>query len=203
MGSFLQDLQYAIRTLLKRPGFTVVAVGSLALGIGVNATIFSWVDRILLNPMPGVPNGRELVTIKTVAANGDMLDSSYLDFRDFKDQAKTVSGVIAFKQRPLYLGDAPNAERVWSEMVSGNFFDVLRVKAMLGRTFSTEEQAERPGGEPVAVISETMWRRRFQADPNIIGRVIKLTRKHSPLLVSLQPSFQAPSMASISICGFP
>lgn len=177
MGSFLQDLQYAFRILLKKPAFTVVAIGSLALGIGVNATIFSWVDRILLNPMPGVPNGRELVTIKTVAANGDLLDSSYLDFRDFRDQAKTLSGVIAFKQRPLYLGDAPSAERVWSEMVSGNFFDVLKVKPMLGRTFSAEEQAERPGGAPVAVISETMWRRRFQADPNVVGRVIKLNQK--------------------------
>ena len=177
MGSFLQDLQYALRTLLKRPAFTVVAVGSLALGIGVNATIFSWVERILLNPMAGVPNGRELVSIKTVAANGDLLDSSFLDFRDFRDQAKTLSGVIAFKQRPLYLGDPPHVERVWSEMVSGNFFDVLKVKPVLGRTFSTEEQAERPGGSPVAVISETLWRRRFQADPNIVGRVIKLNQK--------------------------
>src|SRR5271155_4340709 len=161
MRSFLQDLQYAFRTLLKRPAFTVVAVGSLALGIGVNATIFSWVERILLNPMSGVPNGREMVSIKTIAANGDLLDSSYPDFRDFRDQAKTLSGVIAFKQRPLYLGNPPNSERVWSEMVSGNFFDVLRVKPILGRTFSSEEQAERPGGWPVAVIGETMWRRRF------------------------------------------
>jgi predicted permease len=177
MGSFLQDLQYALRTLLKRPAFTVVAVGSLALGIGVNATVFSWVERILLNPTPGVPNGRELVSIKTVATNGDLLDSSFLDFRDFRDQAKTLSGVIAFKQRPLYLGDPPRVERVWSEMVSGNFFDVLKVKPVLGRTFSTEEQAERPGGSPVAVISETLWRRRFQADPNIVGRVIKLNQK--------------------------
>ncbi len=85
--------------------------------------------------------------------------------------------MIAFKQRPLYLGDAPNMERVWSEMVSGNFFDVLRVKPMLGRTFSSDEQAERPGGAPVAVISETMWRGRFQGDPNIVGRVIKLNQR--------------------------
>ena len=177
MGSFLQDLRYALRTLLKRPAFTVVAVGSLALGIAVNATIFSWVERILLNPMPGVPNGREMVTIKNVATSGDLLDSSYLDFRDLLDQAKTLSGMIAFKQRPLYLGDAPKMERVWSEMVSGNFFDVLKVKPLRGRTFSTEEKAERPGGAPVAVISETMWRGRFQGDPNIVGRVIKLNQK--------------------------
>ncbi len=92
MGSFFQDLHYALRTLLKRPAFTVVAVGSLALGIAVNATIFSWVERILLNPMPGVPNGRDLVTIKNVATSGDLLDSSYLDFRDFREQAKRSPG---------------------------------------------------------------------------------------------------------------
>ncbi len=177
MGSFLQDLRYAVRSLLRRPAFTAVAVGSLALGIAINATVFSWVERILLNPMAGARNGRELVAIKTVAANGDLLDSSFLDFRDFRDEAKTLAGVIAFKQRPLYLGDAPNVQRIWSEMVSGNFFDVLGVKAIKGRTFSTEEQAERPGGAPVAVLSETLWRRQFQADPNIVGRVIKLNRK--------------------------
>ncbi|HLK18964.1 MAG TPA: ABC transporter permease [Bryobacteraceae bacterium] len=177
MGSFLQDLRFAIRTLLKRPAFTLVAVGSLALGIAVNATIFSWVERILLHPMTGVPGGRELVTVKNVATNGDLLDSSYLDYRDFRDQTKTLAGVIAFKQRPLYIGDAPNMERVWSEMVSGNFFDALKVKPLRGRTFSAEEQVERPGGAPVAVISESMWRGRFQSDPNIIGRLIKLNQK--------------------------
>jgi putative ABC transport system permease protein len=189
MGSFLQDLQYALRILLRKPAFTVVAVGSLALGIGVNATIFSWVERILLNPISGVPNGRELVSIKTIAVNGDLLDSSYPDFRDFRDQAKTLAGVIAFKQRPLYLGDPPNAERVWSEMVSGNFFDVLKVKPLRGRTFSTEEQAERPGGSPVAVISETMWRRRYQSDPNIVGRVIKLNQKAFTIIGVTPASF--------------
>ena len=154
MGSFLQDLRYALRTLLKRPAFTVVAVGSLALGIAVNATIFSWVERILLKPMPGVPNGREMVTIKNVAMSGDLLDSSYLDFRDLRDHAKALSGVIAFKQRPLYLGDAPNMERVWSEMVSGNFFDVLKVKPLKGRTFSAEEQAERLMANLTAFIAK-------------------------------------------------
>ena|ERR1700724_1714397 len=104
--------------------------------------------------MSGVPNGREMVSIKTIAANGDLLDSSYPDFRDFRDQAKTLSGVIAFQQRPLYRGDPPNVERVLSEMVSGNFFDVLRVKLLLGRTFSSEEQAERPGAAVASGIDQ-------------------------------------------------
>src|SRR5260370_35999782 len=88
------------------------------------------------------------------------------------------------------MGDAPKAERVWSEMVSGNFFDVLGVQAILGRTFSTEEQAERSGGVPVAVISESFWRRRFQTDPNIVGRPIKLNQQAFTIIGVAPAGFQ-------------
>jgi hypothetical protein len=174
MRSVFDDIRFSIRTFRKRPTFSVVAVASLALGIAINVTVFSWVQRILLRPLPGVSNASEIVSLKTVASNGELLDSSYLDFRDFRNQSKTLAGVVAFKQRPLYLGNAPEIERVWSEMVSGNFFEVLGVKAMLGRTFSLEEQVDRPDGIPVAVVSETLWRRRFRADPKVVGRSIKL-----------------------------
>ncbi len=190
MGSFLQDVHYAIRTLRKRPAFTFVAIASLALGIAVNTTVFSWVQRILLRPLPGVRDAAEIVAIKTLAPNGDLLDSSYPDFRDFRDQSKTLDGVIAFKQRPLYLGDAPNLERVWSEMVSGNFFDVLGVKPILGRTFSRKEQEQGPGGAPVAVINEKLWRQRFKARSNIIGQTIKLNRQAFTIIGVTPASFQ-------------
>ncbi len=190
MNSLLEDVQFAIRTFGRRPGFTIIAIGSLALGIAVNATAFSWVDRVLLRPLPGVRNSGEIVSLKTVAPDGELLDSSYLDFRDFRDQANTLAGVIAFKQRPLYIGTAPDLERVWSEMVSGNFFDVLRVKAILGRTFNRTEEMERPGGAPVAVISESLWRRRFQADPNIVGRHIRLNQQTLSIIGVAPAAFQ-------------
>ena len=190
MGSFWQDVHYAIRSLRKRPVFTIVAIASLALGIAVNATVFSWVQRILLRPLPGVRNVGELVSIKTLAPNGDLLDSSYLDFRDFRDQSKTLAGAIAFKQRPLYLGDVPNIQRVWSEMVSGNFFEVLGVKPILGRTFSRKEQEAGPGGAPVAVINETLWRRRFQARKDILGQTIKLNREAFTIIGVTPANFQ-------------
>jgi hypothetical protein len=170
--------------------FSLVAIASLALGIAINATVFSWVERILLRPLPGVFIPGEIVSLKTVAPNGELPDSSYLDFRDFRDQSKTLAGVVAFKQRPLYLGKAPDIERVWSEMVSGNFFDVPGVKAMLDRTFAPEEQVDRPGGIPVAVISETLWRRRFQADPKIIGRSVKLNQQAFTIIGVTPASFQ-------------
>src|ERR1700761_4615788 len=99
MRTLYEDVRYALRTCLKRPAFTVVVVASLALGIAINATVFSWIERILISPLHGVRDGRAMVALKTLAPNGDLLDSSYPDFRDFRDQAKTLSGVIAFKYR--------------------------------------------------------------------------------------------------------
>jgi macrolide transport system ATP-binding/permease protein len=185
-----EDLRFALRTLRKRPAFTIVAVASLALGIAVNATVFSWVQRILLHPLQGVRDPGQIVALKNVAPNGDLLDSSYPDFLDFRSQAKTLAGVIAFKQRPLYLGDAPNLERVWSEMVSGNFFDMLGVQLILGRTFSPQEQLDRPGSAPVCVIAEALWRRRFHADPNILGRQLKLNRQVFTIVGVAPAAFQ-------------
>jgi putative ABC transport system permease protein len=185
-----EDLRFALRTFRKRPAFTLVAVASLALGIAVNATVFSWIDRILLRPLPGVRNASQIVSLKNVAPNGDLLDSSYPDFRDFRAQSKTLAGVIAFKQRPLYLGDAPHLERVWSELVSGNFFDVLGVQPILGRTFNTQEQADRPGAAPVAVISEALWRRRYFADPHILGRTIHLNQQPFTVIGIAPAAFQ-------------
>jgi macrolide transport system ATP-binding/permease protein len=185
-----EDLRFALRTFRKGPAFTLVAVASLALGIAVNATVFSWVERILLRPLPGVRNAAQMVSLKNVAPNGDLLDSSYPDFRDFREQSKTLAGLIAFKQRPLYLGDAPNIERVWSEMVSGNFFDVLGVQPIMGRTFNAQEQLDRPGAAPVAVISEALWRRRYHADPNILGRKIRLNQQPFTIIGIAPGAFQ-------------
>jgi predicted permease len=192
-----EDLRFAIRSFRRRPAFTLVAVGSLAIGIAVNATVFSWVERILLRPLPGVRNASQIVSLKNVAPNGDLLDSSYLDFRDFREQSKTLAGVIAFKPRPLYLGDSPNLERVWSEMVSGNFFDVLGVQPLLGRTFTPQEQLERPGAAPVAVISEMLWRRSFHADPNVVGRKIKLNQQPFTVIGVAPAAFQG-TMSGLS-----
>jgi predicted permease len=190
MRTLHEDVRYALRSFKKQPAFTAVVIASLALGIAINATVFSWVERILLSPLHGVRNGGELVALKTVAPNGDLLDSSYLDFRDFRDQAKTLAGVIAYRQRPLYMGDPPNLERVWSEMVSTNFFQVLGVRAMLGRTFVPGEQGDRPGAVPLAVISENLWRRRFHADPNVIGRNIKLNEQVFTIIGVTPAAFQ-------------
>src|SRR5688572_26479034 len=112
MDVLFHDVRFALRMLRKARGASVVAILSLALGISVNTTVFSWARGILLNPVPGVALGDRLVTIETVTPSGEMIDTSYPDFRDYRDRSRLLDGVVAFKERPLGLGEETRAERV-------------------------------------------------------------------------------------------
>src|SRR5215510_8838391 len=101
IGTVLQDIRYALRMLRKAPGASAVAIVSLAIGIGINTTVFGWIRSVLLNPMPGVAAADRLVTIETVAPSGTLIDNSYPDYQTWRDKATLFDGVIAFKERPL------------------------------------------------------------------------------------------------------
>src|SRR5262245_23893067 len=173
----MNDLKFAFRQLLKNPGFTAVAVVTLALGIGTNTTVFSWMRGVMLHPLRGVPEAERLVTLESLNVTGGYIDSSYPDFRDYRDQARSLAGLIAFHDRPLSFGADDQPERVWAEFVSGNFFDVLGVAPAAGRFFLAEEQEEAPGKHPVVVLSARFWQKRFQGDPAILGKTIRLNRQ--------------------------
>src|SRR5690242_10523085 len=173
----MNDLRYAFRQLLKNPGYTVVVVLTLALGIGANTTVFGWIHNVLLQPLPGVAHPEEILTLETRTASGELIDTSYPDYRDYRDQARLLAGVVVFKEFPLAMGEEQGTVRVWSEFVSGNFFDLLGVRPELGRFFLPEEQAEKPGAEPVVVISHILWKNRFRGDPGIIGKTIRLNQR--------------------------
>lgn len=181
MSALTQDISYGSRLLLKNRAVSLVAILSIALGIGVNAIVFSWVDIVLLHPLPGVANQNELILVKSTTPEGNLIDSSYQDYRDLRDRSTLFAGFIAVKMRPFTLGEFGSSERVWAETVTGNFFDVLGVKPMLGRTFNLSEQDERIGAHPVTVLSERLWRRSFNSDPAILGRTIQIN--HQPLTV--------------------
>ena len=172
-----QDLVYGARALRKNRGFTAVAVLTLALGIGTTTTVFSWIERVLFNPIPGAADARRIVALETRTPSGEHIDTSFPDFLDYRAQAKSFSHLVVHKERPLSLGVGLAAERVWSEMVSGNFFEALGVRPKLGRFFLASDQADGSGALPVAVISETLWRRRFAADPAMLGRTVKLNQQ--------------------------
>ena len=170
------DLKYAVRSLSKTPWLTALVVVTLAVGIAANTAVFSWTRGVLLNPLRGVADVGRLFALETLppAGVGRNIELSYPDFRDYRDSSQSLAGAIAFHERALSLGDGIQAERIWAQFVSGNFFDVLGVKPVTGRFFRTEEAEDAPGKYPVAVISERVWQRRFQADPDIIGKPVRL-----------------------------
>src|SRR5215470_8005076 len=186
METFWQDLQHSVRPLLKRPGFTLTVVVTLALGIGANATIFTWIKAVLLEPLPGIERSDELVEIWGATRHNSALSTSYLDYLDFRDRNAALSGLIAHQVLPLNLGRGEKPERVRGAVVSGNYFDVLGVKALIGRTFAPEEDRT-PNSHPVAVIGYGLWQRRFGSDPHATGQKITLN-EHDFTIIGVVPS---------------
>ncbi|MPY89488.1 MAG: FtsX-like permease family protein [Luteitalea sp.] len=176
MDTFWQDLRYSLRMILKRPGFTAAIVITLALGIGANATIFTWIKVIFLERLRGVDRPDDLVEIWGATENNRALSLSYLDYVDLRDGNEVLSGTVAHQVLPLTLGRGGKPERVRGAIVSGNYFEVLGVKAFLGRTFLPEEDRT-PNARPVVVMGHGLWQRRFGGDPNIVGRAITLNAR--------------------------
>jgi len=173
----ISDLRLALRSLLKTPGFTLVAVLTLAVGLGAMTTVFSWIERVLLNPLPGVADAGRVVALETVTPSGERIDTSYPDFRDYQSLAHSLSGLLVYKEATLNFGTGERAERVWSQYVSGNFFTLLGIQPRLGRFFAPEDRADTPAASAVAILSENFWRQRLAADPRVIGRVIRLNQQ--------------------------
>ncbi|MCZ2078654.1 MAG: ABC transporter permease [Bryobacterales bacterium] len=197
METFWQDLRYSLRMLMRKPGFTFVVVMTLALGIGANATIFTWIKAVLLEPLPGIERPDELVEISGATRNNFALSTSYLDYLDFRDRNEVLSGLIAHQVLPLNLGRGGKPERVWGTVVSGNYFDVLGVKAEVGRTFLAEEDRT-PNTHPVVVIGHRLWQRRFGADPSRIGRTITLN-EHNFTVIGVIPKDFGSTFAGVAL----
>jgi len=177
MRTLWQDMRFALRMMARSPWFTGVAAVSLALGIGASTMAFGWVDGVLLHPLEGVERDNEIVSIENVTPSGTTIDSSYLDFRDFQEQAKSFSGMLLFKERAVALGDERHADRAWIYMVSGNYFDVLGVHPLVGRFFTQQEQDATPAAHPIVVLSAALWKSRFGGDRNIAGKTLRMNRQ--------------------------
>src|SRR6266446_1991085 len=197
MEIFWQDLQHSMRLLWSRPGFTLTVVVTLALGIGANATIFTWIKAVLLASLPGIEEPERLVEIWGATHNNSALSMSYIDYLDFRDRYNVLSGLIAHQILPLNLGRGEKPERVWAGIVSGNYFDVLGVKALIGRTFLPEEDRT-PNSHPVAVLGYGLWQRRFGADPNILGQKITLN-EHDFTVIGVAPKDFGSSFAGLAL----
>jgi predicted permease len=176
MSNVLRDLRYGLRTLTRNPGFAAVAVLTIGIGIGASTTIFSWMRSLLLNPLPGATQAERIVAIENMAPDGEPLTTSYLDFRDFRDNLKLVSLVTARVANVFSVGDAPRATQVWGEMVSGGFFDMLGIQPEAGRFFSDAERDDTQNAHAVVVISHTYWKNQYHSDPSAIGASLRINR---------------------------
>ncbi|MGE0863718.1 MAG: ABC transporter permease [Vicinamibacterales bacterium] len=179
MSTLISDLRYSIRSLLKSPGLTAAAVLSLGLGIGANTTIFSWVQAVLLRPIPGAADPAALVIAAMENREGQSRSWSYPNFKDLHDRSTLVEYVGQDDQTLSIAVDA-TAERAWGGLVTGNFFEVLGVRAAAGRVFTRQDDVT-PGGHPVVVLSHAYWQRRFAGDPGVVGK--QVTVNNVPMTV--------------------
>ena len=188
----LQDLRYAVRALLKTPAFALIAISCLALGIGVNATIFSVVDGVLLQPYP-YPDAERIVVLNTMnpPARINRAPVSYLDFRDWRDQNSTLATLAAVQRRSFAVADGrTDAERFAGAAVTWTLFGLLGTPPAIGRDFGPED--DRPGAEPVVLISDDLWRNRYNADSAIIGRAIQVNGRPHTVIGVMPPKFMFP-----------
>lgn len=188
METLLQDVRYAFRTLARNPGFAAIAIVTLALGIGLNTTIFAWIKAVAIESLPGVTRSQHLVVLGGMnRKGGDCCNGvSYLHLKDFSARSKTLTGILGWEIATVNV-DAGSGEdaRVRGTIVTENYFDVLGVKAAIGRTFLPDE-GQAPGSHPVAVISHGTWQRVFGGDPQIAGRQVRIN-KHPFTIIGVMP----------------
>src|SRR5262245_56510592 len=195
-----QDLRYGARMSAKKPGFTSIAVITLALGIGANTAIFTWLKAIYLEPLPGVEASHRLVMLRStwIKAGNSLMQVSYPNYKDDRDRNEVFSGLAAFNNIAFNLTDGKGQpERIWGSLVSGNYFDVLGVRVALGRTFAPDEDRT-PGTHPVVVVSYGLWRRRFAADPALIGKTVRLNQRDFTV-VGVAPAGFGGSVVGLSL----
>jgi predicted permease len=173
MNILLQDLRYGLRMLGRNPGFTAIAILSLALGIGVNTSIFSLVNAALLKPLP-VDRPEQIVSLRASLKGGnDTYNFSFPTYQDIQERNSAFSGLAAARFVTVGLSSGGLNERIWGYLATGNYFEVLGVPAAIGRTFTAAEDRGE-GADPLVVLSFASWRTRFGSDPAILGKTVLL-----------------------------
>jgi len=186
MTSLWQDARYSLRAIAKAPGFAALAILTLALGIGANTTIFSWINSTLLNPVPGLARSSEVVSLTLSKPGDNPFPFTYPDIEAMRDGQRSFTGIAACSFAQMSLTGQSKWERVWGMVASANYFDVLGVRPFLGRGFLPAED-QKPGGAPVAVINYRLWQTHFGANPDIVGQTIEINQ-HPYTIVGVTPA---------------
>lgn len=189
---FMHDLRHALHGLAGKPGFTAIAVLTLALGIAANTVIFSWIEATLLSPLPGIADPGSVVALYGTTRTRDNISVSHPNYVDLRDQgAPGVASVAAFASGALSMRGPEGAERIWGAAVTGNLFETLGVGAALGRVFTASDDVV-PGGHPVAVLSYSGWQRRFGGRTDIVGTTLVLKDVPFTIVGVTTPGFHGP-----------
>ena len=184
----------AFRTVGRMPGLAAVVILSLGVGIGVNTAVFSWIQAILLKPIPGVDESGGFYHLEPKSDTGSYPGMSWAEYRDLKDQLPAIEQLVVFRMAPLNVGEAGRTERTYAQLVSGNFFTALRLQPAAGR-FIAPAEVDRPGGAPVAVLSHDYWQTRFAGAMSAVGRTIRVNDRELTIIGVAPRNFQGTILA--------
>jgi predicted permease len=197
----IQDLRFGIRMLLKKPGFTLIAILSLALGTGANTAVFSLINTVLIRPLP-IEKPNELLGLNNTTPNHSFPSFSYPNYKDFRDRNEVFSALIGYRFTPLSLSHDGINERLWGYEVTGNYFDVLGVKPTLGRTITLDDDLQ-SGASAVTVLSYKCWQQRFGGDQGVIGKEVVVNGRSFTIVGVAARGFAGTEVISQSELWFP
>src|SRR3989442_742362 len=196
MDSLLRDLKFSVRSPLKRPALTIIAIVTLAIGIGANTAIFSFINALLLKPLPFPDLDRVGAVWETVPSRGvERNEVTVADYLDWRAQNKTFEQLGIYRWWSTNLTGADSPERVQGFQVTTNFLDIVGVKPVMGRGFLAEEGE--PGKDAVALLTYNLWQRRFGADPNIVNKTVSTNGTVRTVIGVMPPEFNYPKGAEI------
>lgn len=191
--AIVDTLKQAWRQLRQAPLVAVVVVASLAIGIGVNTSVFSWVQARLLRPLPGVANSASLQLVEPKNDSGLFVGTSWLEYQDLRNRLTTLPNLTASRMIPTYVGDPGSVERVFGQLVSDNYFSALDVQPALGRTFLPSDLSG-DGREPVVVISHGLWQNRFLSSSDIVGQTLRVNGQPLTIVGVMPRVFQGTTL---------
>jgi predicted permease len=189
MEHIARELRHALRSLARAPILATVIILSLAIGIGVNTVVFSWIQALVFRPLPGVSNASEFHVIEVFGETGGRPGASWLEYRDLAERLDTVRDLVAFRMVPLNIGETSRNERTYALLVSGNYFSGLGIRPALGRTLRPDD-VTRPGAEPVVMISYDYWQTRFAGRSNAIGQILRANDRDLTIVGVTPEGFQ-------------
>jgi predicted permease len=187
--NLVEDFRNAARTIRRMPGVAAVIIVSLAVGIGVNTTVFSWIQLMLFEPVPGVKGAANFLLVEPRSESAGYIGASWLEYRGLENELPALRDVVAFEMVPFNVGDPSRVERTHGQLVSGNYFSALGLKPVIGR-FIRPEEAERAGTEPVVVISYDYWQTRFRGEPQALGQKLRVNERDLTIVGVAPREFQ-------------